>query len=169
MRHQARMSDPCRQVDWRPVTDPLLRQDRQSPIDVSATTESFVWRPSIGHLFDLIEAAVDAVWAEYRPPSTDGQRAAEIALELIRDTLPDVISTVERSTRMSVIERDAQGMIERVTTSTIAAWRSRRGRRRPVHAGDQRFLEPRREQTAPAPLPPCGGCSALHPASHSPT
>jgi hypothetical protein len=69
----------------------------------------------------LIEAAVDAVWAEYRPPSTDGQRAAEIALELIRDTLPDVTSTVERSARMSVIERDAQGMIERVTTSTIAA------------------------------------------------
>jgi hypothetical protein len=69
----------------------------------------------------LKEAAVDAVSAEYRPPSTDGQRAAETVLELIRDTLPDVISTVERSTRMSVIERDAQGMIERVTTSTIAA------------------------------------------------
>jgi hypothetical protein len=50
----------------------------------------------------------------------ESARAAHLALDVLQNALPGVIETVEKSTRLSVVERDVDGFIAKVTTSTLA-------------------------------------------------
>lgn len=50
---------------------------------------------------------------------SDGQRVAELALDVVTQALPDVFATVERSVREATIFRTPGGAIERVVTRTV--------------------------------------------------
>jgi hypothetical protein len=65
----------------------------------------------------VIEAAVNAVWREYRPPSVDGQRsAADLALDVIGDALPDTVAAAN-ATKVQRIEHDDAGRIVAITST----------------------------------------------------
>lgn len=69
------------------------------------------------------QAAVDAVvgYVSGLVPSSDAMVAGarQAALDAVAAALPSLVQTIELSTRRSVVERDKQGNIVKITTSTV--------------------------------------------------
>ena len=76
---------------------------------------------------DVTEQVADAANKYYRNAgmttsiANDGQLATELALNVIRQTLPDVFATVGQSMRETTTVRAPDGLIQRVVTRTIDA------------------------------------------------
>ena len=104
-----------------PLDDEAIRLCRIAATAAVAVQDE-AWKVAVVGLL----ADRDRQWREaldeYRVQVTGAEsaRAAQLALDVLQNALPGVIETVERSTRLSVVERDIDGFIAKVTTSTVA-------------------------------------------------